>query len=134
MSVRLRARGLASVRACVRACVCVLLMKFDSLSYSRCFFAKKKCEDPSLTILYPGDCIFTTPIPSNSTQNDTTQPDGGSSTTTHTPHTEDIIHTVFCLNKDQINCTDELDPVCGTDNNFYANKYDLDLSTKRWRP
>lgn len=87
----------------------------------RCFFAKKKCEDPPLTILYPGPCNISTPAPSNHTQTTTWAPDSPTMTTTLS--TADIIHDVFCANKDQFACTTDLDPVCGTDLTFYQNEY-----------
>ena len=96
------------------------IVSYLPMLFYRCFFAKKKCEQPSLTILYPGDCIPTTPMPSNTTDDPSVSPEG-SSTTEH-PDNVDLIHEVFCSNKETFKCRDELDPVCGTDYTFYQNE------------
>ncbi|XP_052803524.1 agrin-like [Mya arenaria] len=85
-----------------------------------CFFAKAKCKDTALNILYTGGCIYTTPIPGNTTTTTGTVapvfPVGG-----NVSDPDFIIHEQFCTYKDQINCPDTLDPICGSDHKFYQN-------------
>jgi len=42
--------------------------------------------------------------------------------------TQDTLQQVFCASKDSVTCGTDLDPICGSDTNFYLNKYTLDCS------
>lgn len=98
---------------------CVTSICFFIFTF-RCFFAQEKCKDPSLTVLYPGHCVTSSPAPIVNVTIDNTYND------TKVPVTDippDPILAAFCANKHDIVCPDELDPVCGTDNKFYKNKY-----------
>lgn len=71
-----------------------------------------------MTVLYPGHCDFVTPptVIKNTTDEIVTV---NQSPVTVIP--PDPILEAFCDNKDEITCSDELNPICGTDNKFYKN-------------
>ncbi|KAL4228591.1 negative regulation of serine-type peptidase [Mactra antiquata] len=83
-----------------------------------CFFAQEKCRNPSLTVLYLGDCLQTTAVPASDFP---ITPDSSVTSKPHTSNPSNIVSSVFCANKEQIECNNDLDPVCGTDNTFYQN-------------
>ncbi|XP_060607262.1 tomoregulin-2-like [Ruditapes philippinarum] len=92
-----------------------------------CYFAQQKCKDPSLTVLYPGHCVQSSPAPglNNTSTSDNAFNDTKDIVTNVTP---DPILVAFCANKDEIVCHDDLDPVCGTDNKFYRNGCEFALA------
>ncbi|XP_053372679.1 agrin-like [Mercenaria mercenaria] len=92
-----------------------------------CFFAKQKCKDPSLTVLYPGHCVpvSATPAPDLGNTSDITYNDT-KDTVTAIP--TDPVLDAFCANKDVIVCQDDLDPICGTDNQFYKNNCEFAMA------
>ena len=83
----------------------------------RCYFAKAKCGNTDLTILYPGPCV-----PQTTGAGDVATTAPALPPANNLTDTDSIIQEQFCLYRDQIMCPDTLDPVCGTDAHFYQNE------------
>ena len=69
--------------------------------------------------------MVTATTPSSGGATGTTPSSGGATGTTPSSGgatTVDTVLQVFCASKDAFNCPSKLEPVCGSDKNFYLNQ------------